>query len=241
MDLKGKSVVITGGSKGLGRALGESFAARGAKVVLVARHRSELDSVVDGIRSRGGVAFRVVADVGDKESIYPIAGQATALIGPVDILINNASVLGPVPLRLVPDTDCEDFEQALQVNTLGPFRLMKAVLGSMVLRETGVILNISSDAAIEAYPTWGAYGASKAALDHLTRIAASELSATKVRILSIDPGEMDTAMHADAIPEADRAALASPELVASRIVSMLEGLEQVANGSRVVLQAMEAK
>ena len=176
MDLKNKSVVITGGSKGLGRALGERFAAEGAKVLLVARQKDELDLVVEGIRQRGGIAYGVVADVGDKNSVYPIVGEAAALIGPVDILINNASVLGPVPLRLLPDTDCEDLEQVLQVNTVGPFRLMKAVLGSMVLRETGVIVNISSDAAVETYPTWGAYSASKAALDHITRIAASELS-----------------------------------------------------------------
>ena len=240
MDLKGKSVIITGGSRGLGRALGELLAEEGAKVILVARHKRDLDLVVEGIRSRGGIAFGVTADVGDKASIYPIVGQATALIGPVDILINNASVLGPVPLRLLPDTDCEDFEDVLQVNTLGPFRLMKAVLGSMVLRETGVILNISSDAAIEPYPTWGAYGASKAALDHLTRIAAAELSSTSVRVLSIDPGEMDTRMHADAIPDADRTELASPEFVASRITAMLKGLDEVTTGSRVVVRSMEA-
>src|SRR5262249_56553466 len=121
-------------------------------------------------------ALGVVADVGDKESVYPIVGQAAALAGPVDILINNASTLGPVPLRLIPDTDCEDFERALEVNTIGPFRLIKAVVGSMVLRQTGVIVNISSDAAVEPYPSWGVYGASKAALDHLTRIAAAEMA-----------------------------------------------------------------
>jgi NAD(P)-dependent dehydrogenase (short-subunit alcohol dehydrogenase family) len=195
---------------------------------------------VAAIRARGGIAFGVVADVGDKESIYPIVGQAAALIGPVDILINNASILGPVPLRVLPDTDCEDLEQVLQVNTVGPFRLMKAVLGSMVLRETGVVINISSDAAVEAYPGWGAYSASKAALDHMTRIAASELSATAVRILSIDPGEMNTRMHSDAMPEADVSTLANPAHVASRIVSMLKRAGEIKSGSRVVVQAMEA-
>src|SRR5689334_22097688 len=117
-----KSVLITGGSRGLGRALAHRLAAEGAKVVLVARHKAELDDVVSEIRKNGGIAFGVVADVGDKESIYPIVGQAAALAGPVDVLINNASTLGPVPLRLLPDTDCEDFERALQVNTVAPFR-----------------------------------------------------------------------------------------------------------------------
>src|SRR2546425_3179746 len=137
-DFTGKSVLITGGSRGLGKALALSLAAQGARVVLVARHRAELDETVSEIRSQGGTAFGVVADVGDKESVYPVVGQAAALAGPGDILINNASTLGPVPLRLIPDTDCEDFERALQVNTIGPFRLIKAGGGSMHLRQKGV-------------------------------------------------------------------------------------------------------
>ena len=155
LDFNEKSVLITGGSRGLGRALALRLSAEGAKVALVARHQAELDETVSEIRRHGGTAFGIVADVGDKESVYPIVGQAAALAGPVDILINNASTLGPVPLRLIPDTDCEDFERALQVNTIGPFRLIKAVVGSMILRQTGVIVNISSDAAVEALSVLG--------------------------------------------------------------------------------------
>jgi len=233
-DFNGKSVLITGGSRGLGRALALRLSAEGAKVAVVARHQAELDEVVSEIRKNGGTAFGVVADVGDKESIYPIVGQAAALAGPVDILINNASALGPVPLRLIPDTDCEDFERALQVNTIGPFRLIKAVVGSMVLRQTGVIVNISSDAAVEPYPSWGVYGASKAALDHLTRIAALEMADTSVRFLSVDPGEMDTRMHADAMPDADPGSLPSPATVAEKIVIMIRQSDRIANGSRLI-------
>lgn len=238
-DLNGKSVLITGGSRGLGRALALQLAGKGAKVAIVARRKAELDEVVAEIKWNRGTAFGIVADVGDKESVYPIAGQAAALVGPVDILINNASTLGPVPLRLIPDTDCEDFERALQVNTIGPFRLIKAVAGSMILRhkETefgGLIINISSDAAVEAYPAWGVYGASKAALDHLTRIAAAELGGAGVRFISVDPGEMNTQMHADAIPEADPASLQSPDAVAEQIVLMIEHAEEIENGSRLI-------
>ena len=233
-DLNGKSVLITGGSRGLGKALAISLSSRGAKVVLVARERSKLDETVSEIRSRGGMAFGIAADVGQKESIYPIVGQAAALAGPIDILINNASTLGPVPLRLLADTDCEDFEQALQVNTIGPFRLIKAVVGSMVLRKTGVIVNISSDAAIEAYPSWGVYGASKAALDHLTRIAAAEMADAGTRFLSVDPGEMDTRMHAQALPDADPAGLQSPDAVAEKIVTMIRESDRILNGSRLI-------
>ena len=238
-DYKEKSVLITGASRGLGRALALRLAAEGAKVALVARHKTELDAVVSEIRNNGGIAFGIVADVGDKESVYPIVGQAAALAGPIDILINNASTLGPVPLRLLLDTDCEDFEQALQVNTIGPFRLIKAVAGSMVLRQTGVIVNLSSDAAVEAYPTWGVYSASKAALDHLTRVVAAELTDTSVRFLSIDPGEMNTRMHADAMPEADVTTLQSPTAVAEKIVQMIRQSNAIASGSRLVAAAWQ--
>lgn len=233
-ELNGKAVLITGGSRGLGRALALKLSSKGAKVLLVARHKAELDEAVAEIKRNGGTAFSIVADVGDQQSIYPIAGQAAALAGPVDVLINNASTLGPVPLRLLADTDCEDFERALQVNVLGPFRLLKAVAGSMLLRQSGLVINISSDAAVEAYPGWGVYGASKAALDHLTRTAAAELGDAGLHFLSVDPGEMNTQMHADAMPEADPASLQSPEAVAERIVLMIERAGEIENGARLV-------
>jgi len=233
-DINGKSALITGGSRGLGRALALRLSAGGAKVALVARHQKELEETVKEIRKNGGIAYGIAADVGDKESVYPIVGQAAALTGPVDILINNASTLGPVPLRLIPDTDCEDFERALQVNTVGPFRLIKAVAGSMVLRQTGVIVNISSDAAVEPYPSWGVYGASKAALDHLTRIAALELADTSVRLFSVDPGEMNTRMHADAMPDADPDTLPPPDAVAEKIVMMIRQSSGIATGTRLI-------
>jgi NAD(P)-dependent dehydrogenase (short-subunit alcohol dehydrogenase family) len=233
-ELHEKSVLITGGSRGLGKALAVKLAAGGAKVVLIARQQAELDEVVGEINRNGGTAFGIVADVGDKESVYPIVGQAAALAGPVDILINNASTLGPVPLRLLADTDCEDFERTLQVNTLGPFRLIKAVSGAMLLRQSGLVINISSDAAMEAYPGWGVYGASKAALDHLTRIAAAELAGSGIRFISVDPGEMATQMHADAMPEADPTSLQSPTAVAEQIALMIAQADQIESGSRLI-------
>jgi len=199
---------------------------------------AELQDVVAEIRRRGGIAFGIAADVGDKDSVYPIVGQAAALAGPVDVLINNASTLGPVPLQLLADTDCEDLERTLAVNVVGPFRLIKAVAGSMVLRQTGVIVNVSSDAAVEAYPAWGAYGASKAALDHLTRIAAAEFSGTSLRLFSIDPGEMNTRMHADAMPDADPNSLQNPTTVAEKIVTLLRESDRLASGSRLTLEGV---
>lgn len=235
--LQGKSALITGGSQGLGRALGQALAVAGARVVLVARAAGPLADAVAVIRAAGGQAHAVAADVADLDQTAAIAGQAAALVGPIELLINNASTLGPQPLRLLLDTDCEDLSRALAVNLVGPFRLTKALVGAMVLRGGGTVVNVSSDAAVEAYPRWGAYGASKAALDHLTRIWAAELSGTGVRVLAVDPGEMDTRMHADAMPEADRAALADPARVAARIVDLLRDPAGVASGSRLSVAA----
>jgi NAD(P)-dependent dehydrogenase (short-subunit alcohol dehydrogenase family) len=231
------TALVTGGSRGLGRALGEALAATGARVVLVAREAGPLEEAVAAIRARGGEAHGVAADVGDLDAAFAIAGQAAALVGPVDLLINNASTLGPAPLRLLLDTDCEDLSRALAVNLVGPFRLTKAIAGSMVMRGQGTIVNISSDAAVEAYERWGAYGASKAAVDHLTRTWAAELAGTGVRALAIDPGEMNTAMHAQAIPEADPSTLADPARVAAHIVAWLAAAPSVPSGTRAVVRA----
>lgn len=233
MQTRKLNTLITGASRGLGRALAEVLAAAGARVVLVARNAQELDDVVDGIRRRGGTAHAIAADVGDKQATYAIAGEAVALIGPIDLMINNASSLGPTPLPLLLDTECEELERVLEVNVVGPFRLTKVIAGSMVLRGRGTVINISSDAAVAAYPTWGAYGASKAALDQLTRIWAAELDGTGVRFLSVDPGEMDTAMHAAAIPDADPNELARPADVAARIVDMVRRIDDAPSGARL--------
>ena len=225
MNLANTSSLVTGASRGLGRALAEKLAAAGSRVVLVARDAEPLEAAAAAIRAAGGVAHALAADVGDKAAVYPLAGQAAALVGPIDILINNASTLGPTPLRLLLDTECEDLARVLDVNLVGPFRLTKVIAGSMALRRRGLVINVSSDAAIEAYPTWGAYGVSKAALDHLTRIWGAELAEHGVRFLSVDPGEMNTRMHADAIPDADPATLGDPADVATRILSLVQSTE----------------
>jgi NAD(P)-dependent dehydrogenase (short-subunit alcohol dehydrogenase family) len=146
-------------------------------------------------------------------------------LGGLDVLVNNASSLGPVPLALLADTECEDLERAWATNVLGPFRLTKALLGSLAAtaREGGVplVVNISSDAAVTPYAGWGAYGASKAALAHLSRIWDAELAAEGIRVVSIDPGDMDTPLHELAVPDADRSSLKNPEQAAAEIVELI--------------------
>ena len=234
MKIEGQGAVVTGASRGLGRALAEVLAAKGARVAMVAREAGPLGDAVATIRARGGIAHAVVGDIGDKDAVHKIAGQAQGLVGEVGIVIHNASTLGPVPLRLLLDTECEDLAAVLETNLVGPFRLTKILAGAMALRGNGVVVHLSSDAAVEPYPRWGAYGISKAAQDHLSRILAVELADTGVRVLAIDPGEMDTKMHADAIPDADRATLQRPHVVAARLVAMIEDAARAPSGARLL-------
>jgi NAD(P)-dependent dehydrogenase (short-subunit alcohol dehydrogenase family) len=233
MQIRGAGALVTGAGRGLGAALSRELARRGARVVLTARNAADIEQVTSQIRAEGGEAHALPADVGDKEAVYPLAGAAAALVGPVDLLIHNASTLGPTPLRLLLDTECEDLSHVLEVNLLGPFRLTKALAGSMILRGRGLVLHLSSDAAVSPYPTWGAYSASKAALDHLSRVWAKELEGTGVAFLGVDPGEMNTRMHADAMPDADPASLADPAAVAAKIARLIDRLEPASSGSRL--------
>jgi len=154
-----------------------------------------------------------------------MAMQITGELGGLDVLVNNASDLGPTPLAMLSDTECEDLERAFATNVLGPFRLTKALMGALAAsaREGrgAVVLNISSDAAVNAYPGWGAYGSSKAALHHLSRIWNEEHANDGVHFLSLDPGDMDTPMHAAAIPDADPATLKRPEQSAHELAEAI--------------------
>lgn len=239
MNIHGQGVLITGASRGLGRALAEALAKKGARLALVAREAGPLSDVVATLRASGADAHAIVADISDKTAIHKIAGQAQGLIGEIGIAIHNASTLGPTPLRLLLDTECEDLAAVLETNLVGPFRLTKILAGAMVLRGAGTIVHISSDAAACAYPRWGAYSIAKAGQDHLSRILAAELDGTGVRILAVDPGEMDTVMHAAAIPDADRQALAKPADVAARIVDMIEDDARAKSGARLAAPSWE--
>jgi NAD(P)-dependent dehydrogenase (short-subunit alcohol dehydrogenase family) len=217
----GLRVAITGGTSGLGLALVRELLGRGARVAFVARTRERVEAVA---RENTG-AHGIAGDVASKEDIYPIALQVVGELGGLDLLVNNASDLGPVPLAMLSDTECEDLERAFATNVIGPFRLTKALMGALAAsaREGrgAVVLNISSDAAVNAYPGWGAYGASKAALHQLSRVWGEEHAADGVRFLSLDPGDMDTPMHAAAIPDADPSTLKRPEQSARELADAI--------------------
>ena len=220
-SFSGVRVAITGGTSGLGLALVRELSGRGARVAFVARTRERVEQV---IRENPGV-HGIVGDVSAKNDIYPMAMQITGELGGLDVLVNNASDLGPTPLAMLSDTECEDLERAFATNVLGPFRLTKALMGALAAsaREGrgAVVLNISSDAAVNAYPGWGAYGSSKAALHHLSRIWNEEHANDSVHFLSLDPGDMDTPMHAAASPDTDPATLKRPEQSAHELAEAI--------------------
>jgi len=218
--LKSLRIAVTGGTSGLGLALVRRLAAGGAAVAFVARSENAVASVAKATGACG-----IVGDVARKDDIHPLALQILGALGGIDALVNNASSLGPTPLAPLADTRLEELEQALAVNLIGPFGLTKALFGALAAsaREGrgAVVINISSDAAVNAYPDWGAYGASKAALRHVTAIWGKEAKADGVAFLSLDPGDMDTPLHALAIPDADPASLKPPDVAAAEIVEAM--------------------
>jgi NAD(P)-dependent dehydrogenase (short-subunit alcohol dehydrogenase family) len=225
-------VAVTGGTAGLGLALVRELTRRGADVAFVARTADAVQRVAREHPHTHGI----VGDVAQKDDIYPVALQILGELGGLDVLVNNASSLGPAPLRLLADTECEDFEVAIATNLLGPFRLTKALLGALSAsaREGrgAVVLNVSSDAAVNAYPTWGAYSASKAALRHMSAIWNEELASEGVKFISVDPGDMDTPLHAIAVPDADPSTLKKPEQAARELVDAITAVMPAEAGSQ---------
>ena len=205
-------VVITGASKGLGLALARLYAQRGDRLVINARGEElrdtekELSTLTD-----------VVAVPGDVSEIAEdIARVALEKFGRVDVLINNASELGPSPMPALIEHAWQSLERIFRVNVIAPIHLAQ-------LLRPRTIVNITSDAAVNSYPHWGGYGASKAALEHVSRTLDAELE--DVRVLVIDPGDMNTEMHRLAEPGVDLSRLPSPENVAPRIMEMIDDVE----------------
>ena len=219
-------VAVTGGTSGLGRALVEAFAGRGDAVAFVGRDAARVRATAAAV----GGSHGIVGDVAKKTDAHPIALQIGGALGGLDVLVHNASSLGPVPLALLADTECEDFELALATNVLGPFRLTKALLGllaasareSREARERAVVVHVTSDAGSTPYAGWGAYGASKAALAQLGRIWHEELAPHGIAVIDIDPGDMDTPLHAAAVPDADPATLKRPRDAARELIERID-------------------
>src|SRR5712691_8592177 len=200
-------VLITGASKGLGLALARQLARDGHPLIINARGEESLRRAEEELAP----LTEVLAIAGDVSEIAEeIAKHAIDRFGRVDVLINNASELGPSPMPLLVDHSWESLMRIFRVNVVAPIHLIQ-------LLRPKTIVNISSDAAVNAYPHWGGYGASKAALVHASRILAKELEGS-ARVIVIDPGDMNTEMHELAEPGVDLSHLPTPEEVAPKIL-----------------------
>jgi NADP-dependent 3-hydroxy acid dehydrogenase YdfG len=215
-----KVILITGASAGLGAALAREFAARGARLVLTARRAEPLNALASELRAYTCVIAEAV-DAADDHNMALLIERAQREYGRIDILVNNASTLGGSPMPRLEELTTGAFFEVMDVNVRAPIAIAQGVLAQMRARCDGLIVNISSDAAVNAYAGWGAYGASKAALEHASRILAAELEGSGVRVIVADPGNMDTQMHRDAEPGEDLSSLPKASDVAPKLAELI--------------------
>lgn len=205
--------LITGGSRGLGRALANELANRNWDVVITGRDPIELKRAVDSLGSRATAVVGDITDPAHRTELADIVGSG------LDLLVNNASYLGPSPLRPLDNIAVAELERIMEVNVVAPLALISQLLPAITERQ-GVIVNVSSDAAVEAYPGWGPYGASKAALDHTSAVLAVEQP--ELAIYAFDPGDMRTDMHQAAFPGEDISDRPEPSVAALALLRLLD-------------------
>jgi NAD(P)-dependent dehydrogenase (short-subunit alcohol dehydrogenase family) len=201
--------IITGASKGLGRALAVDLARDGWDLVIDARRGDELEAAAAEVRSFGTNVRAIPGDVADVEHRAALVAAADAL-GRLDLLVNNASTLGPSPLPTLAQYPLDDLERVYRVNVLAPLALVQKAL-PLLHASGGVIVGVTSDAAVEGYEGWGGYGSSKAALEQLHNVLAAEQP--QLAVYWFDPGDMRTEMHQDAFPGEDISDRPEPETV----------------------------
>jgi NAD(P)-dependent dehydrogenase (short-subunit alcohol dehydrogenase family) len=203
-----RTALITGGSQGLGRTVAEFLAAQGYDLLITARGSEDLETAARELLRHGGYVIALAGDVADPAHRERL-GQAARDLGRLDILFNNASTLGETPLPPLTAYPLEDLEQAFRVNVAAPIALVQAVL-PLLEASGGLIVNISSDAAVGGYPGWGGYGLTKAALDLASLTLAHELKG--VGVVAVDPGDLRTRMHQEAFPGEDISDRPLPEV-----------------------------
>lgn len=221
MQRSHKVVLITGASRGLGRELARLFAGRGASLVLTARGAADLKAASDEL-SKLTEVVALPGDVADPAHAARLVRFGLERFGRIDVLINNASTIGPSPMPRLDAYPPDALLEVMRVNVVAPLFLSQLVLPGMRERGAGVIVNVTSDAAVQAYPGWGGYGSSKAALELASRVLAAELEGSGIRVYVVDPGDMNTAMHRAAEPGVDLTHLPGPEVPAPAIVALVE-------------------
>lgn len=240
MELKDQVVVITGASKGLGKAIALKFAKEGASLAICARNEEKLMEVKAEAETFGASVLAVVADVSKSKDMERFVAMTEKTYGTIDVLINNASILGPTPMPLLLDYPEADFEEVLRVNTLSPFLITRRVLPIMLQKNKGLIINVTSEAGHVGYEGWGAYGISKFAVEGLTETWADELKETPIRVNMVDPGEMATEMHALAVPDCDYE-LNDPNDVAALFLFLATDAAKSIHGKRLLAETFLEK
>jgi NAD(P)-dependent dehydrogenase (short-subunit alcohol dehydrogenase family) len=207
--------IVTGASRGLGLALARELAAQQWALVLDARRASDLEGVARELGRKTEVAAVAgdVADAGHRHDLIAAAGET------IDLLVNNASILGPSPQPTLAEYPLSELEEVYAVNVFAPLRLAQLALPR--LSDRGVIINVTSDAAVEPYEGWGGYGSSKAALEQLSAILAAEHPS--LRIYAVDPGDMRTRMHQEAFPGEDISDRPPPEDSVPGLLALIDG------------------
>ena len=201
------TAIITGGSRGLGRALAADLARDGWRVIVDARQLTDLPDGVLGIEGD-------VTDAAHRAALIDVARNA----GGLDLLVNNASALGPSPLPRLAEHPLDALEDLYRANVVAPVALLQLAL-PLLVESHGAIVNITSDAAVEAYEGWGGYGSSKAALDQVSNVLAVEQP--EIRVWAFDPGDMRTQMHQDAFPGEDISDRPEPETVVPALRTLI--------------------
>jgi NAD(P)-dependent dehydrogenase (short-subunit alcohol dehydrogenase family) len=209
--------IVTGASQGFGRALAEELADDGWDLVVDARHQDALEVAAAALRRHGGRVVAVVGDVADPVHRDALVAAATEL-GGLDLLVNNASTLGPTPMPALAEYPLEELEAVYRTNVVGPLALVQRALPAL-LATHGAVVNLTSDAAVEGYEGWGGYGSSKAALEQLSNVLAAEQPG--LRVYRFDPGDMRTQMHQDAFPGEDISDRPEPETVVPALLRLL--------------------
>jgi NAD(P)-dependent dehydrogenase (short-subunit alcohol dehydrogenase family) len=202
--------LITGASKGLGLELASFLAARDYRLLLTARGHRQLEEAAIQLRIANSKVTTISGDVADPTHRQRLIDVVQAF-GRLDILVNNASTLGPLPMPALPAYQLDDLRQVFEINTFAPLALVQG-LRALLAASQGLVVNLSSDAAIGGYEGWGGYGSSKAALDLLSLTLANELHDEGIAVVSVDPGDMRTDMHQDAFPSEDISDRPLPEV-----------------------------
>ena len=216
MRLAGKRILISGGSKGLGKALAQRFAREGAKLALCARHSDTLKLVAQELKDIGTEVVWRPCDVGDPKQVQEFVSAVLDEYDYVDVLVNNASAV--IPLKNIADYSTQEWEDVVRININGTFHLTRAVLSSMIKRKAGAIINVSSSVGRSIRAQWGAYAVSKFGLEAFTQILAEELRPHNISVNSVNPGAMATEMRQIVHPEEDQKLLRKPELVTELFV-----------------------